>query len=199
MPDDSRPFRSLLPWAIAIEGGLGVAAVGLGWLLGYPVRDSIPEWRLVYIVLGVAATLPMLVGLWVLVRLPWRPFVELLRVVNELIVPLFGQSSIVELAVVALLAGLGEEMLFRGVIQRALIVWISGPSGVWIGLGVTSVLFGLCHAITKTYLAVAGVMGLYLGWLLLASGNLLVPVTAHTLYDFLALVYLVRGRHNGRT
>jgi len=139
----------------------------------------------------------MLAGLWALVSLPWRPFVDLLRVMDELIVPAFRRSSILELAMVALLAGLGEEMLFRGVIQRVLITRLAGPLGVWVGLGVTSVLFGMCHAITKTYVVLAGVMGLYFGWLLLASGNLLVPITAHTLYDFLALLYLIRRVPSG--
>jgi membrane protease YdiL (CAAX protease family) len=143
---------------------------------------------------GALSAIPMLAGLVVLVRVPWRPFVELLRVVDESVAPLFRGVRLGELAVIAGLAGLGEEMLFRGVIQRALAGWIGGPSGLWIALGVTAVLFGLGHAITRMYFAIAALMGLYLGGLLLATNNLLVPITAHAVYDFLALVYLVRIR-----
>ena len=37
----------------------------------------------------------------------------------------------------------------------------------------------------------AGLIGIYLGWLLAATDNLLVPIVAHAAYDFLALVYLL--------
>ena len=182
-----------MPWAVAIEGGLGVVAVGLGWLIGYPPADAIPQWGAAHFACGVLAAVPMLAGLAVLVRVPWRPFVELRRVIDELVVPLFKEVRLGGLAVIAGLAGLGEEMLFRGVVQRALAGWIGGLAGIWIGLAVTALLFGLGHAITKTYFAVAALMGLYLGGLLLATNNLLVPITAHAVYDFLALVYLVRA------
>ena len=35
-------------------------------------------------------------------------------------------------------------------------------------------------------------MGLLLGGLWIATGNLLVPIVAHAVYDFLALVWLVK-------
>ena len=43
----------------------------------------------------------------------------------------------------------------------------------------------------------AGLIGLYLGWLWLAVGNLLVPIVVHALYDFVALMYLVKVRGEG--
>jgi hypothetical protein len=65
---------------------------------------------------------------------------------------------------------------------------------VWIGLAVAALLFGLAHFITPTYAVLAGTMGLYLGWLWIDTGNLLVPITAHAVYDFLALAYLAKIR-----
>ena len=41
---------------------------------------------------------------------------------------------------------------------------------------------------------IAGLIGLYLGWLWMATGNLLVPIVTHTVYDFVVLVYLVKIR-----
>ena len=38
----------------------------------------------------------------------------------------------------------------------------------------------------------AGLFGLYLGALWLLTGNLLVAIAAHAVYDFFALLYLVR-------
>ena len=54
-------------------------------------------------------------------------------------------------------------------------------------------LFGLAHPITPFYAILAGLIGVYFGWLMIASENLLVPVVAHGAYDFVALIYLVRG------
>jgi membrane protease YdiL (CAAX protease family) len=44
----------------------------------------------------------------------------------------------------------------------------------------------------------AALIGLYLGWLWLAWGNLLLPIITHGSYDFLALWYLLRARNQGR-
>ena len=95
---------------------------------------------------------------------------------------------------IAALAGLGEEMLFRGVIQAAVGGWIGGDAGQWIALAAAAVLFALAHSITVMYLVLAGLIGLYLGGLWLATGNLLVPIIAHGLYDFVALAYFVKIR-----
>ena len=111
------------------------------------------------------------------------------RFVRELVVPLFRDCSLVELAVISLVAGIGEEMLFRGLIQGAAGRWIESPA---VGLVLASVVFGLAHPLTRAYIVLAGVIGAYLGGLWLATDNLLAPIVAHALYDFLALVYLVR-------
>lgn len=104
------------------------------------------------------------------------------------IVGLFAESSYSEIALISLLAGLGEEGFFRGVIQCAL----AGPVGPTGALLIASALFGLGHFVTPAYAFIAGVFGLYLGALLFLTGNLLPAIVVHTLYDFFALVYLVR-------
>jgi uncharacterized protein len=48
--------------------------------------------------------------------------------------------------------------------------------------------------VNRSYAMLAGVIGLYLGWLWMATGELLLPIAVHALYDFLALVYLVKIR-----
>lgn len=101
---------------------------------------------------------------------------------------------IVQLAVIAAMAGLGEEMIFRGVVQAALANWLGDGAGPWIALLAAAVLFGLLHTVTPTYALLAGLIGLYLGWLWMVTDNLLVPVVVHGLDDFVALVYLVKTR-----
>ncbi len=46
-------------------------------------------------------------------------------------------------------------------------------------------------------LSLAGLLGLYLGGLLMAYDILLVVIVVHTLYEFLALMYLLR-RHKAQ-
>lgn len=194
MTSEPEPDPSIVPMAIAVEAGIGVVAVALGWALGYPPGPMI-GWTLEGLVWGTLATLPLLAMLALCLFIPWRPMRELLRVVDELIVPLFRQTSLPVLAIIAALAGFGEEMLFRGVLQTGLADWIGGSAGVWVSLAVISLLFGLVHSITTTYALLAALIGLYLGWLWIATGNLLVPILAHGLYDFVALVYLTKVHH----
>ena len=82
-------------------------------------------------------------------------------------------------------AGLGEEMLFRGVLQYELI----GRLGTVIGVGLSSVVFGLLHAVTPAYAFLATLASVYFGFLYLHTGNLAVPIITHGLYDVLALMY----------
>src|SRR5205085_12118606 len=102
---------------------------------------------------------------------------------------LFQRGTLLDLAAISVLAGFGEEMLFRGVLQDLLSRWL----GPWPALAFASVLFGLLHLITPTYAVLAALMGAYLGWLYARTGNLLVPIMTHTLYDFFALSYIVRS------
>ncbi len=120
---------------------------------------------------------------------------------DDLIVPMFKNCTWVELAAISLLAGLGEELLFRGVFQAAMVQWTGdflphSPAfarvGDWMAIVGVAILFGLLHAVNVAYTVLATLMGLYLGWLWLATGNLAVPIVAHAVYDFLALLYILR-------
>ena len=144
------------------------------------------EWKA--IVLGIVATGPPLVGMWWGARSSWGPLRRLQQEVLEKIVPLFAECSSLELILVAVAAGLAEEALFRGVIQITLADWL-GPFGA---LLVASALFGLGHPLTPTYAAIAALLGLYLGGLLMVSDNLLPAILVHAGYDLGALLYLIR-------
>jgi membrane protease YdiL (CAAX protease family) len=185
-PTEQQQRRQAVLLGVLFEGGLAVLACLLGWLLGRsPLGD-----RFSFDVLDagwvVAATVPMFLAF---LAVNYLPLARIRRFFEEVLRPLFRHCSLLELALISLLAGVGEEMLFRGVIQGALADWL----GPWWGLVLASVVFGLLHAITATYVVLAFLLGLYLGWVWLANGNLLVVIIAHALYDFCVLVYLLRG------
>ncbi len=179
--------RKLLAIAVAFEGGMAILAWGLGAAFGVPAFGGL---RLAWpaAALGVAASLPVLAAVATLQRSELPPLRRLRETIHHAVGQLFARSTVADLMIVSALAGIGEEALFRGFLQTAL----AGLLGPWTALAAASLVFGLAHCITPTYAVYAAVVGAYLGWLLLASGNLLVPVLVHALFDFVALAYLVR-------
>jgi hypothetical protein len=112
------------------------------------------------------------------------PVRALRRLYRELLFPLFRASTPLEILVISMLAGIGEEVLFRGAMQPE-----------W-GLIATSVIFGAFHVggrLTAVLGIWAACTGALLGWLAIATGGLLAPIVAHIAYDALALSYLRWG------
>ena len=126
---------------------------------------------------GIAATAPLLLGLWWCRRTSVASVARLVAFVETRVAPMFAGWKVGHLALVAAMAGLGEELLFRGVLQPVLAEHLPA----W-----------LMHWLTPSYAVLAGVVGTYLGAVLLVSGNLLVPILAHALYDLVALLLLTR-------
>ncbi|MCT0252480.1 MULTISPECIES: CPBP family intramembrane glutamic endopeptidase [unclassified Synechocystis] len=81
-----------------------------------------------------------------------------------------------------LLPGLSEELLFRGVMLSAL-------GGGVLAVVVSSLVFGVLHLSSTEqwpYVVWATVVGLVLGYGAIASGNLLVPIVAHILTNWVS-------------
>jgi membrane protease YdiL (CAAX protease family) len=159
---------ALLPWVLGRPGvwsalelaGLGSGKTALGVLLG--------------LASGAAALVLMVC---------WRPMRALAERLSSLVDwESFGTADYV---IVASMAALGEEPLFRGVFQPLL------------GLVPTAVLFGLLHATCVAHVIVAGVLGLLLGWLYQWSGSLWPPIAAHVMIDLVSSLFLARAVRRG--
>lgn len=237
-PDDL--FRT----AVLVEGGLGAIALLLGYLVGPSARALIPSAEQVATIaggvgLGVLATIPLLLFMSVLRRIKHPAIDKLDELSDHPMIELMLKLGPIELLIISLCAGVGEELLFRGwllpflgdlfnghftsdvasisllpsdpTVERPwwafggfasamafdsgswtipeLVDWWSNHVGwpmttAWI---VSSVVFGFVHPMTKLYIFVTGMMGLYFGALMLLSGNLLIPMIAHALYDAIQL------------
>lgn len=177
--------RAFIRFAASFEAGLAVVAVIVGWLAGVRPTGMTPDLRSVAV--GVAATLPLIVLYLIATRLPFRP----LRRVYDLLLATLGGSLARcrwhELALLAVLAGVCEELLFRGVLQPWLSRW-GEPAG-WVG---ANLLFGLAHAVTPTYFVLATGIGMYLSGVQAVGNGLAAPMIAHALYDFYAFVQIAR-------
>ncbi len=184
---DREAARRVVRVGILLEMALVGLAWGLGWLLGISPWGTL-QWSWRGLGLGLLATLPMIPVFFLCERWSIGPLRRIRQFIDEVVRPLLGGASTFELALLALAAGIGEELLFRGVLQGV----FEDRFGTATGLALASLLFGLAHAITPGYVVLAAGIGAYLGLTWIASGNLLVPIVAHALYDFLALLYLLR-------
>ncbi len=109
---------------------------------------------------------------------------------DEAVLPLFKDFTILQIALLSIAAGISEEVLFRAVIQGGL----QSASGTPIAVAISALLFGLCHALTKFYFILATLMGVYLSLVWMSTSQLLSPMIAHALYDFIVLVWYLRLR-----
>ncbi|HET7240384.1 MAG TPA: CPBP family intramembrane glutamic endopeptidase, partial [Gemmatimonadales bacterium] len=137
--------------------------------------------------------LPLVGGLFWCLRTRWPPIVRLIERIDAEVAPLFRGIGPLGLALLAALAGLGEEALFRGVAQP----WLAGLLSPWPAVALTGLVFGLLHPVSLAYRVLAALAGAYFGALVVLSGNLLVPVVAHAGYDLVALLVLARMKPNG--
>lgn len=157
---------------------------------GTPIDAGVLAWSLLWTVPLVALLLAMPLGRhW-----PWLR--ETMEFVEQVLVPLFKGAPFGAIALVSVLAGVGEELLFRGVIQDGLALQF----GFIPAFVVAALIFGLAHAITPAYFIIATLMGAYLGLIYHHSGNLLIVVIVHALYDWIAIhFYVRRARLAGNT
>lgn len=79
------------------------------------------------------------------------------------------------LTLIALLPALGEELVFRGVVQQQLMRRISNP---WMALLLASVIFSAAHMQFEGFIP-RMLLGFILGWLYWQTKNLWVPVLGH--------------------
>ncbi|WP_019242065.1 MULTISPECIES: CPBP family intramembrane glutamic endopeptidase [Bacillus] len=98
--------------------------------------------------------------------------------INERI---FSSLPIWHIFLVTLAVAVGEEILFRGVIQHHTNIWIA------------SIIFAIVHYryLFKPYLFInVTVLSLFIGFIFQETNNLMVTITAHFLIDFLLGLYI---------
>ena len=190
------PSGRFVFYGTLVELSLVPVAWLLGWLTGlWSWNDLAAGFRqfpsLISLARGIVATLPMLVMFVVVLKASGQAFVRMRELLKEGLLPHIRNSSLPALLCLSLAAGLGEEWLFRGMLQEGLLTWWEGMP-VPLAILIAAVIFGACHWITHLYFLLATIIGIYLGWLYQDSGSLVEPVLAHALYDFIALVVITR-------
>jgi membrane protease YdiL (CAAX protease family) len=174
--------------AVVFESALGFVGLAVAWGAGISLQERL-QITAPAVVRGLVACLPMLIFLVAMSASRWPPLVQLRQQVEMLVRELFGGSSWIELALVCFAAGLGEELLFRGALQP----WVARFTNPTVAIMIVGLLFGLAHSLSVTYFVVATLMGCYFGWLMQAYDDLVAPIVAHALYDFIAIVFIRRN------
>lgn len=213
-----------LPAQIVDRRRLIVSTLGLlGLLLVFTVGTGLVPWRNEDYILAKVALLILLPALFVLtvrraVRIhrgsgAWRWWAPAVVVVVWFILaelapwnPIYDPGDvdptflIIAATATALTASVGEELFFRRWLQTRL----EAGLGVWAGIGVTSVLFGLMHLGSHgtgqiwldvaQVIAVQGMFGWFVGVMWWRYRNLTMVVLVHLLSNgWGVLVHLARG------
>lgn len=184
-----QPFANgyVLAATCLVEGGLLVLALLLGGLAGIWPLTGEPLSPRPYL-LGTLAAVPLLIGMFAVYFAPGEWFADIHDHARQVVQPCFRDLGPLELATIALLAALGEEAFFRGF----LLSWLHRPGSDPAGaILLTALAFGALHWVSPTYVVLACLAGLYLGWVRMAAGDLLTVVVAHAVYDFAALMFLL--------
>ena len=176
--------------ACLFEAALILVAVVLGWLSGINPFATLhySESAIFY---GILGTIPLFFLYLLLDQVSLDAVVSIRRFLLETLGPALHRCHLADLFILAAIAGISEEILFRGVIQP----WMESSWGITAGLIGSNILFGLVHSITPLYTVLATLVGIYLGMALDFGGdrNLLIPIIIHGLYDFLAFLALMRS------
>lgn len=186
------------------EISFGFLAVVLGWLFGPDPHLHIPmlsdSMRLLEgAVLGTCIGAVLAAGVFALARLPFRGLRELQDMMESRLRDFFTQMTPLELIILSMAAGFGEEFLFRGWLQQGLFSLMGSEKNfLWglAGLLIASLLFGLAHPISPLYVLLATIMGLVFGGVYWLTGNLLAAIVAHAVYDAVILLKWYRDMRN---
>ena len=181
--------------ACYFEGSLIVVAIVLGW-----IADVDPFANIIFsemaVFYGIIGTIPLFIFFVALYQIQIDAFQQIKRTLLETLAPSMHRYHWTDLFILGAIAGITEEILFRGVIQP----WMESSWGMTGGLIASSIIFGLVHAVTPLYALLATMVGIYLGLAMDYGGqrNLLNPIIIHGLYDFLAFLVIVHTYRNNK-
>ncbi len=100
----------------------------------------------------------------------------------------FAHYGWAKIAVIALLAGVGEELLFRVALQG----WLSSHVSAPLAILVPAVIFGLLHFLSWSYFIAATIMGLAFGVIYHLTQSVMLVIIWHAVYDLIALGVMIK-------
>jgi sodium transport system permease protein len=159
-------------------------AVIAAWLLRYRWRETF-AWRAPAPLELVGATLmgfgilPLVYALVNLQNRVWPQDPEFTRAAVKMLVPALQQQPILAVVITGALAGICEEVLYRGPVQTGL----ARRLPAWLTLLFGAFLFAAAH-MDMHGLLFRTVIGVVLGWIVLRGGSLFPAILMHAVVDW---------------
>lgn len=100
---------------------------------------------------------------------------------------------VMNIIIIAIMAGIGEELMFRGVIQKILIGW---TKNIHLGILYTAIIFSAIHFQFYGFVP-RMILGMVLGYLYIWSKSLWVPVIAHAINNALTVTFTPNAFNKG--
>jgi membrane protease YdiL (CAAX protease family) len=193
-------FGSICAQLITIVGCVVVAQVfflrglkGLGLVCGVSRNDVywiFKGWLIAIFATGITYLLTQFLLSFVLPN--YSPQLHtVLMALSQPDIPMY--LKVLALAGAAVIAPLGEEIFFRGMIQSAMTRAVPPkPRSYrhrWIAIGATSLIFGMLHLSTPDQIPALAVLGVVLGYTYERTGCLWVPILVHVLFNSKTLLW----------
>lgn len=183
-PDEQAAFRVNI--AGAVNFALGFAALVGAFLFrvrnwqAFGFRPTTLKWIAISITLGI-------IGFGLIFGVEAIYFHFISEVNTQADFQAAAQGGLVAVLLLlftgAVLGPVGEELVFRGVVQSALEKY-----GSWVALVASSLMFAAIHGPSVIFV-VAFIMGLFFGAVYRLSGSIWPAITLHIVYNGLNLVY----------
>lgn len=166
--------------SIALLGGATVVVLDL------PIENDTGHW-VVDVLLGTCMALLTLAVFFMVYRVGGG-FAETLLADIRRVYGLFAGYSWGRIATIATLAGVGEELLFRGFLQT----WLGQHIAIALSILLVSLVFGLLHYLSHAYFICTFLMSVAFGVGYYLTGSLLMVMVWHGVYDLIALGVIIK-------
>ena len=165
-----------------VIGELALGVVALVWAL--QSETSIPyrvDAETVFVALGFTVVLAAVNFALFFVGRRFEFTGHVYAFFDDEIFPLLREATVIDIVVLAAIAGFSEELFFRGMLQPRM------------GLVASSLLFGLLHGPDYKlwpFALWAAAVGMGFGLVYRETENMAIPMLVHAFYDGLALAYI---------
>jgi len=96
-----------------------------------------------------------------------------------------ARDLVLNMVMIAILPALGEEFLFRGLLQRLFIEWTKNKHlGIWIAAFIFSFIHFQFYGFLPRFL-----LGVYFGYLFIWTSSIWVPIAGHLINNGFAVIY----------
>ena len=164
---------TLAPLASLVIGAILIYFTDISWNLGSTWTIPAISWGAV---LG-AVTFGIIL---IITRLP---FSSSLREICRDLIPIFDGLTLWQISILSFLAGVGEELLFRGFLQQ----WLADFVAIELAIFIAAAIFGLLHFASVGYFLLTTALGLLFGFVFHETSSLILIMSWHGFYDLLAI------------